>query len=219
MNSDCLKKLYQSNQYSIVKIFKSKQNKVRLIEFTDDERKIGMVEKNFSSKSQLEKEVLMVELLKKSNLESPECYLQFENILLYQYLPGETLCEILEHSEDNNDEETLVPFYQVIEWLEAFHRETGFIMYDINLRNFLNVNEKIVAIDFEDARKMDLEVDYGRLLAFILTYDPSFTHWKISLVKKMEEYMKNMGIDISKVIQEKEKELFNIEKRRKVKYV
>lgn len=220
MNNECLKKLYQLNQHQTIKIFESKKNKVRLLQFTEEGKNILIVEKKFACRSQMEKELLILKLLKKSSLELPECYVQIKNILLYQYLEGKTLCEILEWSENNTDEEVTEMFYKVVEWLKQFHKETGFIMYDINLRNFLKVNKKIVAIDFEDTRKMDLEVDFGRLLAFILTYNPSFTQWKLLLVGKLEEYMeKNMGIDISKVIKEKEKELFSIEKRRQLKYV
>ncbi|MDD3306907.1 MAG: hypothetical protein PHO29_07405 [Acetobacterium sp.] len=225
MNSEIIRAQYQAQAYTVIKCFKSKKNRVRLLQMIEVEKTALIIEKVFSCYDQMQKELEIFNMMAALEIATPICYGQIDNVLLYQYIEGQTLCEKLEAAEkvaqqtDNNkekpDNEIVELISKTIDWLNQFHEKTGYCLFDINLRNFIVQKNKIWAIDYEDARKLDKAVDFGRLLAFILTYDPSFTRWKISLVEKIETYIKN-NIDVvfSRVMQEKEKELLSIEKRR-----
>lgn len=95
------------------------------------------------------------------------------------------------------------------------HQKTGLAFYDINLRNFIVRDDQVYAIDYEDFSKLKPAVDYGRLLAFILTYKPVFTEWKKALIGELEDYLNNeIKVDMDEVRQEKERELARISERR-----
>ena len=60
-----------------------------------------------------------------------------------------------------------------------------------------------------------IEEDLGKLFAFILTYDPVFTDWKISRVKDLFKYLSDKyPADIDSIRSEMNKELIAIKDRR-----
>jgi len=71
------------------------------------------------------------------------------------------------------------------------------IFNDMNLRNFIFKDEplpakKIFRVDLEDCRPGFIEEDLGRLIIFILSYDPILTQWKIKLSERLIEYILNV---------------------------
>lgn len=218
-------KNYETGTYEVIKQFKSKKNRVQLIEISDGEQMLRLIEKKFVDAESLENEWVMVKWLSDMDFSLAQCLVRFDRVLLYEYLEGITLCEKLETSEAEEtrcDSDTVKPgseimglFKKTIDWLDQLHQKTGLAFYDINLRNFIVKDNMVYAIDYEDISKNKPAVDYGRLLAFILTYKPVFTRWKKALISELEDYLENqIKVDINEVRLEKEKELVSIKKRR-----
>ena len=68
------------------------------------------------------------------------------------------------------------------------------IFNDMNLRNFIIKDEpqpagKIFRVDLEDCKAGFIEEDLGKLIIFILSYDPILTEWKIKLSESLMEYI------------------------------
>lgn len=71
------------------------------------------------------------------------------------------------------------------------------IFNDMNLRNFIIKDEtlpagKIFRVDLEDCRPGFIEEDLGKLIIFILSYDPILTQWKIKLSERLIKYILNV---------------------------
>jgi RIO-like serine/threonine protein kinase len=225
MMSEMLQKYYQTGNYQVIGQFKSKKNRVQLIEISADQQVIRLIEKTFTEAAALKKELSMLSLLHEMEFSVPECLGQFDRVLLYEYLGGMTLCEKLEIAEVsesdlfsgpvNRNSEITALLKKTIDWLNRLHQKTGLTFYDINLRNFIVRDNLVYAIDYEDFSKLKPAVDYGRLLAFILTYKPVFTEWKKALTRELEDYLDTeIKVDMDEVKQEKERELARISERR-----
>lgn len=227
MMNKALMQAYEDGAYTIVKAFNSKKNQVLLIRLDHDGEVYMVIMKVFSKPENLKQELRILNDLHAKKIKTVNCFGQSDNVLLYEYINTMTLCEFLEKVEPIEavrdqkglvilDEGTLRPFKKAIDWLGAFQKETGLAFYDINLRNFLLCHNDVMAIDFEDVKETDFAIDYGRFLAFILTYTPSFTAWKKALVTQLEAYIKaNFNVAFEAVMKAKAKELTDIEKRRK----
>jgi RIO-like serine/threonine protein kinase len=225
MMSETIQKYYHTGNYQVLRQFKSKKNRVQLIEISADQQVIRLIEKTFTEAAALKKELAMLNLLHEMAFSVPECLGQFDRVLLYEYLGGMTLCEKLEIAEVSESDlfsgpvnwnsEITALFKKTIDWLNRLHQKTGLTFYDINLRNFIVKDNLIYAIDYEDFSKLKPAVDYGRLLAFILTYKPVFTEWKKALTRELEDYLDTeIKVDMDEVKQEKERELARISERR-----
>ncbi|WP_373485431.1 RIO1 family regulatory kinase/ATPase [Acetobacterium malicum] len=225
MMSETIQKYYQTGNYQVLRQFKSKKNRVQLIEISAGQQVIRLIEKTFTEAVALKKELSMLNLLHEMAFSVPECLGQFDRVLLYEYLGGMTLCEKLEIAEVcepdlfsgpvNRDSEITALLKKTIDWLNRLHQKTGLTFYDINLRNFIVRDNQVYAIDYEDFSKLKPAVDYGRLLAFILTYKPVFTEWKKALIRELEDYLNNeIKVNMDEVRHEKERELARISERR-----
>ncbi|WP_414732245.1 hypothetical protein [Acetobacterium carbinolicum] len=218
-------KNYEAGTYEVIRQFKSKKNRVRLIKISDGEQVLELIEKKFAKTESLENELAMLKLLSDMDFSVALCRGRFDRVLLYEYLEGVTLCEkleVAEAQETSRSGDTVMPgkeiidlFKKTIDWLNRLHQKTGLAFYDINLRNFIIRDGTVYAIDYEDSQALTTAVDYGRLLAFTLTYRPSFTQWKKALISELEDYLKNqIKADLNEIRLEKEKELVRIKKRR-----
>ncbi|WKY43654.1 hypothetical protein Q5O14_13550 [Eubacteriaceae bacterium ES2] len=225
MMSKTVIQAYEAGEYEIISQFFSKKNKVQLIRLVHEGQAYMLIKKKFTRKKSLEQEMSILDDLKNKSIKTVKCYGRFEDVLLYEYIDSMTLCEFLEQAEpqdaksDQTDvllsDSTTRPFRKAINWLASFHDATGLAFYDCNLRNFLVTQEDVMAIDFEDSREVAFAEDYGRFLAFILTYTPSFTPWKKLLVRQLEEHLNNnINECITDIYRAKERELIEIGKRR-----
>jgi tRNA A-37 threonylcarbamoyl transferase component Bud32 len=212
--------------FDVIKKFYSRKNSVYLVRKKGEEPKEFYVLKIYRGKDRInrrEKEEVFLKSLKKSSINIPEILMSEDDSMLIKYIKGRTMLDILiDFEAGKNDPENT--FYSVINIMNDFYKYSsdikgkGYILRDINLRNFIYSDDRIWRIDFEDCSEGRVEEDFGRLLAFILTYDPVFTEWKISEVKKLLEYISaRFGSDINMVTAELMKELQSIEKRREVK--
>jgi len=162
------------------------------------------------------KEVSILTKLKEAKCNVPMIYLVNEDTIFMEYLEGKTLLNVIEEMEDSNLNSIQV-LRNLYLWICDFYASLGgdIIFGDVNLRNFILNNEKIYGIDFEDCRIGKKEEDMGKLCAYFLTYNPSFTDWKIKNVKDFFMMLINeFGFNQEELLREIEKELVAMERRR-----
>jgi len=203
--------------------FYSRKNFVYLVRRKgEDQQKLYVIKVYHGANKERRKknEEFFLADLKKSLISVPEIISAGEDFLLMEYLESMTLLDVLVESEINirNDIE---PFYRTLDLINNFNlhasslKGESYILKDMNLRNFIFSSGRIWRIDLEDSSPGLIEEDYGMLLAFILTYNPVFTRWKLS---KTGDLLDNISIkykvDIDLVISEMKKELVSIEERR-----
>ncbi|HHX24905.1 MAG: hypothetical protein ACOX2A_05300 [Tepidanaerobacteraceae bacterium] len=209
----------------IEKQFQSKKNQVYLINFLDSEKQNRKcVLKEYRSLSGFEKELTILEGLKNLYIRVPKIFNRGCNYILMEYIDGCTLTEFFEKMEKDTlpPEECYVVADELCRWLADFYKgvkvitDKQLIMKDVNLRNFIVSGSYIYGIDFEDVGEGSCEEDVGKICAFLVTYYPEYTEWKL----KLSKYFRDNAIKILKLNQELVMhEFFNelkaIEKRRK----
>ncbi len=79
------------------------------------------------------------------------------------------------------------------------------------------MSDNIYGLDFEDCREGLPEQDIGRFCAFLLTYIPSFTPFKINAARQaFGTISRGLGLNRKTVLMEIEKELTAISRRRRM---
>ena len=118
-----------------------------------------------------------------------------QSTLYLEYIEGNTLLHELEQCELNNHkEEACQLLYKLVDYLADFNelryiQEQQMCFNDLNLRNFLVYNNKIIAIDFEDIKQGLIISDMAKIVAMYLVYSPSFTEFKIQVTKHVKQYI------------------------------
>ena len=197
--------------------FSSKQNDVSLVRWGEPPRLC--IAKRFSDGARLEKELRIGARIRESGLRAPAVLGRSEDTILYEYIEGRTLCALLDEAEAAGDGSAMLPGLVLLcGWLAAFHAATGAAFYDINLRNFVLKDGTLYGFDFEDAREGGTEADYGRFLAFVLTYDPAFTGLKLRLCRRLLAHMCGAGAAKDAVLGEMRLELESMRTRRTAQY-
>jgi serine/threonine-protein kinase RIO1 len=138
----------------------------------------GIVEKHFASAEGAAFEAAMLERLYAAGIRVPKLIAHENHMLKMSYMPGETIPDFLTRLENCPEESMLQKAADnMIQWLEDFYRamdteKTSEIRGDVNGRNFLWDGEQCWGLDFEEQTIGAKEQDIGRLLAFVLSYDP-----------------------------------------------
>lgn len=165
--------------------YKSRRNSARLVQ-TDAGR---FVVKTFSEKGSFQKELQIYRLLQGKDVPCAKVIRADNKTLVLSELPGQNLVECLQQQE-----QTGMPVWEVWEklvaWLTAFQRHTGFVMTDVNLRNFL-YDEKtkiLCGLDFEECGVGSMVIPAARVAAFIRTYKPENT----ALKQEISQYVLNL---------------------------
>lgn len=212
-----------------VKYFESKKNKVSLIEaLCSDGSRRRYVYKEYRNGQAAEKEAAMLKILKERSVNAPELYYSGQYSCLMGFIPGETLCDIIHSIETAEDIEDEVKTERAVQmgvklcnWLKGFYSASekafgeSIILGDVNLRNFI-FQDEITGIDFEDYTEGLKEQDAGRICAYLMTYTPSYTGWKMDIAHKWQElFCKGLDIDKEKLMFEISNGLTELEKRRK----
>jgi len=174
----------------VLRTFNSKKNMVRLISVDTEDGQQTLVAKTFSDIDMLKKESEISKTLTLAGLRTPQFMSADGDTIFYEYINSDNLCDILFEAEKKGDSGLYKAFRLTIDWLIVFFYTTGFIMNDVNLRNFLYDGRQITGVDFEESAAGIPERDFGKLLAFTLTYEPEFTHVKKSLVQETIAYIK-----------------------------
>jgi tRNA A-37 threonylcarbamoyl transferase component Bud32 len=214
-------------EYNCEKQFVSKKNKVRLIKtLLEDGGKQYFVVKEYSGpKNSIQREADILAGLNEMGVSAPRLYYRGERAIVMEYVSGSPLIDVMTDVEYIAQESLDYINVKGIashlsRWLKSFYkaaaRITGenIILGDISLRNFL-VGYKLYGIDFEDCREGYIEEDMGRLLAFIVTYLPAFTPFKIKFAEEVYCAMEGQAhLDRDLVAAEVLKELDAIRERR-----
>jgi len=194
--------------------FKSKRNTVLLHD--------GVVEKHFSTIEAAAFEAGELGRLKAENVHVPEVYALDGAVIKMQYIPGETLPDLIARFENASD----LPDIQavadkIIGWLNEFYRAidtdtTGEIRGDVNGRNFIFDGACCWGVDFEEKSCGIKAQDIGRLIAFVLTYDPPETSVKVMLANKLlQKAVQVFQIESEEICRHRDLEFGAMAQRRK----
>ncbi len=173
-------------------------------------------------------------VLKSSDLRIPAVFYRNGALLIMQFLGDETLLDYITTMELENNEVSLEecsrpenfkirykPMTDACCYIYDFNktlkktRGKSFILNDMNLRNFLLPGKKIYRVDFEDCRPGTVEEDFGKFIAFFLTYKPSFTFWKLCISECIKNFCRiSLGLDTGMINLEIDRELESMRKRR-----
>ncbi len=190
--------------------FISKKNKVFLAQNDND----VFVVKEFFSKESLLDEVNVHNMIF-NKLSTPRILEIDENIVFYEYIKGETFLALLEN-ENLNEEKIIL----LLKWLFEFYNITKLILKDAHLRNFIYNENKVYGIDFETVKQGEIKEDIANLVVFILTYNPSFTNYKILTAKiLLKNAIKLFSLDKNELKEEIIKQSKIIEKRRNIVFL
>ncbi len=224
-------------EYNIQAQFLSKKNNVFKISYQNENGKTdsGVIKVFGKRLEQLEKEVFMLTMLKNKGAAVPEIYFKGDDFIFIEYLGEKTLLDIITGQESiiqneyDFEKQSNKIIDNIIEKVCSclkscyfeMNKETekSIITGDMNLRNFILKNtfhgEKLYRIDFEDYKSGIIEEDLGSFCAFILSYYPAFTEWKVELARKFIIFFKkNFYIDINNIKREIEKSLLMLNSRR-----
>jgi tRNA A-37 threonylcarbamoyl transferase component Bud32 len=217
-------------EYTCEKQFVSKKNKVHLVRaiLGDGSTRSFVVKEYLDNHHSIQREADILEGLYREGISVPRLYYRGEGSIVMEYIKGSALLDVMTDAEyiarEGIDYINVKGISShVSRWLEVFYkvaeRITGekTILWDINLRNFL-VGYKLYGIDFEDCRKGAVEEDMGRLMAYIVTYEPAFTPFKIQFAREVYSALAiRVPLDSDRVMAEMEKEFDAIRERRGMK--
>ncbi len=203
------------------RVLSSKRNRVLLM--TD--REPPVVIKRFDEQAFLERELSMLRRLKAAGLKVSAADRTDEYTLELEYIPGITALEYFENREAEGNE-----FGQadrevcalLAGWLGDFYSAAGkgVCLNDMNLRNYIYQPEKkrFVGVDFECCGEGSRTRDAGVLLAYILTYNPEYTVYKLAMVEYLRGLLAyKLGVSEEEIENECSRELENIKLRRKAR--
>ena len=159
--------------------FKSKKNRATL--------EGGIVVKRHGDRDSLLHEARTLEHLRQAGLAVPALLGVETNTLKLEYMEGPTYVDLVETMTPEQAE-------ALGAWLADYHRITGFLRGDCNLRNFLWANGRCVGVDFEYPPTCgEREMDMGKILAFAVTYDPPFTPAKAACGRLIIQAFRQTG--------------------------
>jgi len=136
----------------------------------------GLVVKRLSNPEQAGTEAGILRDYYQAGVSVPRVYEQRDNEIIMEYVPGETIPDFLGSMGAEQDEARLRQAAQRLYlWFKNFYEAVGYgtnaeIRGDVNGRNFIIAENRIVSVDFEGRAFGKAEQDIGRLLAFIRTY-------------------------------------------------
>ena len=195
--------------------YKSRRNDVSLIQ-TDQGR---IVIKTFSEEDAFQKELHIYDLLKGKDIPCAKVIFAEGKTLALSELPGQNLVKCLEKQEQAG-----LPCWDVWEklvaWLTEFYRQTGLIMTDVNLRNFLYDEESktLYGLDFEECSSGSMIVPAASVAAFIRTYKPENTPLKQEISKYiLKSFAHNCKMEVDCLFLETAEQELRILARRKNK--
>lgn len=203
----------------IQKEFKSKKNNVFLIK-TPDEKRPYVVYKNYARPESMIREVDLLNILKGKGVAVPQIYSTGKDYIYLEYLEGPLLLDSVSWQEEISGsasislpESTHQLILRLCRWFKQFYQAlrqpdgAQLIMGDVNFRNFI-VGEIIYGIDFEECREGTIEEEVGSFCAYALTYTPSFTPWKLALIKQLiKVFTYELNMDNELVTKEIKKQL------------
>lgn len=215
-------------KYLVEERFYSKKNEVYRVRCLDDGvvgERILVVKNYLQPKSKAKKEVDLLKLLREKGVSVPKIFMQQDQYIIMEYIEGKTLVQAIEEREACNKLEEGYCYQSnrqlirtLTQWMSRFYQYTNekIILKDINLRNFIiDNNGTIYGFDFEDCDIGEIEEDVAKICAYMLTYDPPFTSWKLEFVKEaFYIFAEKFHIDQGLLLKKVEEEIRNINMKR-----
>lgn len=173
------------------------------------------------------KEYLMLKALKKYkgkfSINVPEIFYRSKDFLITEFIKGDNLLDYILAEELKNtgigfdrlnplaDSTKIINnFYHVSREINGYYC----VLNDVNLRNFI-MSPALHRVDFEDWDRGCPEEDFGKFIAFLLTYRPAFSDWKIKRAGELIKFIySSFYIDRDRLWIEINTELQSMIKRR-----
>jgi hypothetical protein len=195
--------------------YKSRRNRVRLVQHNTERYVI----KSFSEEESFQKELEIYRMLQTRDFPCARVIIADKKTLVLTELPGINLVDCLEEQEKSGDINFEI-WGKLVEWLTAFQKQTGFVMTDVNLRNFLydKKSRALYGVDFEECAKSDIIATAASLAAFIRNYFPENTPLKREISRfVLEQFARNYDLETEILLHESEKQEIILLERRKNK--
>lgn len=184
--------------------YKSRRNCAQLVQ-TDD----GIfVRKCYQEREAYLRELLIYRRLQDSSLPRAEVIQAGDLTILTTHLPGTDLVNILDSQERSGIIDWIV-WEKLVKWLADFYYLTGFVMTDVNLRNFLydEDTQTVYGVDFEECMEGGLFSAVSRLAAYIRTYAPENTPLKQAIAQYvLRRFSGHLNIELQVLLLETEKQ-------------
>lgn len=160
---------------AVLKSYKSRRNSACLVDTSQGR----VVCKTIAEEAAFQRELEVYSLLQNKDLPCARVLGWEGKTLRLSYLPGKTLVDCLEQQEEAGLAQWEI-WEKLVGWLAAFHRLTGLVMIDVNLRNFLYDEETktLYGLDFEECSTGSMLICAASVAAFIRTYKPENTPLK-----------------------------------------
>ncbi len=198
----------------------SKRNSV--FRFSNDAN--SYVLKKFNNRVFMTTETAILEMLLRRKVKVPKIISVNNDEIVLEDLGDLTFLDWLESEEKNNSSDYHYMIIQLLSFFRKFYETTleyygkQYILNDVNLRNFLIRDNIVYGIDFEMCKEGSLETDIGKLLAYIITYNPIATDWKYGFINDLLHiFTINFNLNPTKLVNEFKRELYAIISRRKLK--
>jgi RIO-like serine/threonine protein kinase len=181
----------------------------------------GVIEKHFISAAAAAFEAYELRRLRAVGVRVPQVYALDGAVVKMQYIPGEALPDIIERLDNSDSSGFEAMADGLIGWLGDFYRaadtdSTGEIRGDVNGRNFLFDGACCWSVDFEERVYGVKEQDIGRLIAFILTYDPPGTPLKTAFADVLlSKAVDSLGVKREEALNLRDLEFQAIRQRRR----
>ncbi len=172
----------------------------------------GKVIKRFSNIHSFRHELESVTRLKSSGVYVPDILRAYGKTIEYKLIKGCTYQSLVDCFEKKHAD-------ALLKWLNSYYAALGTLRGDVNLRNFIYCKDKdiCVGVDFEEVCfPGETESDFGRIIAFAVTYDPPFSIEKEDCARLLYECFKDSGADETKMHKAYIDEMKDIIKRRRV---
>ncbi|MEX1378107.1 MAG: hypothetical protein AB1Z23_11630 [Eubacteriales bacterium] len=168
------------------------------------------VMKRFADKEAFFRELETAQKLRECGVSVAKVIESSDNQIIYEWIEGEGYHNLVDSFEQKHAR-------ALVDWLVQYYHATGRLRGDVNLRNFIYNDElnKCIGVDFEENyTEGEEEKDFGRIIAFASTYEPSFTENKKNCIKLLMDEFERVGADKAKIKESYLAEIYDIIKRR-----
>ncbi len=135
----------------------------------------SVIRKRYSRNEGYLYEMRQLAKLKEKRVNVPDILHHAQGIAFLEDLGDTTYVDVLCRIDMQDENAVEKPANALMQFLFSYYAATGSLRGDVNLRNFLYTGGVCYGVDFEEpSAQGPWESDIGRLLAYVLTYDPAF---------------------------------------------
>lgn len=175
------------------------------------------VVKTFAEESAFQKELHIYSLLQSTRLPCAQVIRADGKTLTLTRLPGQNLVDHLQQQEQDGLPQWDV-WEKLVAWLTAFQKHTGFVMTDVNLRNFLYdaKTKTLYGLDFEECDRGGMLIPAAAVAAYIRAYKPENTPIKQAISQYvLQLFADSCALEPEALAQESERQEAKLLERRK----